>query len=111
MSAAAMMASAFLTGKVNSSAEWEMDSNPTNAQGPIARMVKMPVRGFFPGANPGDRNVFPASGLDSTAAAQMRTPPHSSTAITICRNSAALARIHKNPVMAIAPTERRSSPK
>ena len=47
------MGSALFTEKRNSPVEWEMDSKPTKAQGPIAMMVNTPTQGFLPGAKAG----------------------------------------------------------
>ena len=106
-----MIRRAFLTGKENSSAEWEIDSKPTKAQGAIAKMVKTAVSLFFPGAKPGESAGSPPSSLENTAIAHSTTPQHSASAIAIWSQSAARPRMHKSPAMTIAPTERSSSPK
>ena len=95
-------------GNRASSAEWEMDSNPTKAQGARVKMVKTPPAALCPVEKAGENDapVLPAASVK-----QIRTPPNSAAAITIWVRSAHLRRRHSSAAISSEPTASRISPK
>ena len=96
--------------KPNSSLEWEMASNPTNAQGPITRMPKIPFRGVEAGENEGCGVFATPPRPRRTAKKQTSTPTQKRSMATVSTRPARRLLRQSRPNTSIAITESRASP-